>query len=56
MALRQEICGGPSPPDYQWKNHNLRWLHYLIKQDLDNIAWWYWLDNGDDKDILLLPV
>jgi hypothetical protein len=56
MALRQEICGGLSPPDYQWKNHNLRWLHYLIKQDLDNIAWWYWLDKGDDKDILLLPV
>jgi hypothetical protein len=41
MALLQEICGGPSPPDGRWKNHNLRWLRYLVKQDLDNIAWWY---------------
>jgi hypothetical protein len=24
MALLQEINGGPSPPDGQWKNHNLR--------------------------------
>jgi hypothetical protein len=55
MALLQEISGGLSPPDGQWNNHNLRWLHYLINQDLDNIAWWYWLDDSDD-DIPLLPV
>jgi hypothetical protein len=45
MALLQEISGGPSPPDGQWKNPNLRWLRYPVKQDLDNIAWWYWLDD-----------
>jgi hypothetical protein len=56
MALLQEISGGPSPPDDRWKNHNLRRLRYLIKQDLDNIAWLYWLDDGDDDDIPLLPV
>jgi hypothetical protein len=56
MALLQEISGGPSPPDGRWKNHNLRWLRYLVKQDLDNIAWLYWLDDGDDDDIPLLPV
>jgi hypothetical protein len=56
MALLQEISGGPSPPDCRWKNPNLRWLRYLVKQDLDNIAWWYWLDDGDDDDIPLLPV
>jgi hypothetical protein len=58
MTLLQEISGGPSPPDDRWKNHNLRWLHYLVKQDLDNIAWLYWLDDGDDDDddIPLLPV
>jgi hypothetical protein len=56
MALLQEIRGGPSPPDDWWKNHNLRRLRYLVKQDLDNIAWWYWLDDGDDKEIPLLPV
>jgi hypothetical protein len=28
----------------------------LVKQDLDNIAWWYWLVDGDDDDIPLLPV
>jgi hypothetical protein len=55
MTLLQEISGGSSPPDGRWKN-NLRRLHYLIKQDLDNIAWFYWLDNGDDDDIPLLPV
>jgi hypothetical protein len=55
-ALLQEISGGPSPPDGRWKNHNLRRLRYLIKQDLDNIAWLYWLDDGDDDDILLLPI
>jgi hypothetical protein len=55
MALLQEISGGPSPPDRLWMNHNLRQLRYLIKPDLDNIAWWYWLDDGDD-DIPLLPV
>jgi hypothetical protein len=55
MALLQEISGGPSPPDGRWKNHNLRLLCYLSKQDLDNNVWWYWLDNNDD-DILLLPV
>jgi hypothetical protein len=38
------------------KNHNLRQLRYLVKQDLNNIAWWYWLDDGDNVDILLLPV
>jgi hypothetical protein len=54
MALLQEISGGLSPPDGRWKNHNLRRLRYLVKQDLDNIAWLYWLD--DDDDILLLPV
>jgi hypothetical protein len=31
MALLQEISGGPSPPDGRWKNHNLRWLRYLVK-------------------------
>jgi hypothetical protein len=56
MALLQEISGGPSPPDGRWKNHNLRLLRYLVKQDLDNIAWLYWLDDGDDDDIPLLPV
>jgi hypothetical protein len=55
MALLQEINGGPSPPDGRWKNPNLRRLHYLVKQDLDNIAWWYWLDDGDNDDIPLLP-
>jgi hypothetical protein len=49
MALLQVISGGPSPPNGRWKNHNLRWLRYLVKQDLDNIAWWYWLDDGDDS-------
>jgi hypothetical protein len=57
MTLLQEISGGPSPPNGQWKNHNLRQLHYLVKQDLDNIAWLYWLDDSDDDDdIQLLPV
>jgi hypothetical protein len=56
MALLKEICGGPSPPDSRWKNPNLRRLRYLVKQDLDNIAWWYWLDDGDDDDIPLLSV
>jgi hypothetical protein len=58
MALLQEISGGPSPPDGQWKNHNLRRLRYLVKQDLDNIAWLYWIDDDDDDDddIPLLPV
>jgi hypothetical protein len=56
ITLLQEISGGLSPPDGQWKNHNLRQLRYLVKQDLDNIAWWYWLDDGDDDDIPLLPV
>jgi hypothetical protein len=51
MALLQEISGGPSPPDGWWKNPNLRRLRYLVEQDLDNIAWWYWLDDGDDDDI-----
>jgi hypothetical protein len=54
MALLQEISGGPSPPDGRWKDHNLLRLRYLVNQDLDNIAWWYWLDDGDD-DIPLLP-
>jgi hypothetical protein len=55
MALLQEINSGPSPPEGRWKNHNLRRLRYLVKQDLDNIAWLYWLDDGDD-DIPLFPV
>jgi hypothetical protein len=46
MALLQEISSGPSPPDGQWKNPNLRRLRYLVKQDLDNIVWWYWLDDA----------
>jgi hypothetical protein len=41
MALLQEISGGPSLPDGRWKNHNLQRLRYLVKQDLDNIVWWY---------------
>jgi hypothetical protein len=41
MALLQEISGNPSPPDGRWKNHNLRRLRYLGKQDLHNIAWRY---------------
>jgi hypothetical protein len=54
MALLQKISGGPSPLDGRWKNPNLQRLRYLIKQDLDNIAWWYWLDDGDyDDDIPL---
>jgi hypothetical protein len=56
MALLQEISGGPSPHDGWWKNPNLRRLRYLIKQNLDNIVWWYWPDDGDDDDIPLLPV
>jgi hypothetical protein len=56
MALLQEISGVSLPPNGRWKNHNLRRLRYLVKQDLDNIAWWYWLDDGDDDDISLLPV
>jgi hypothetical protein len=57
MALLQEISGGLSPPNGRWKNPNLRRPRYLIKQDLDNIAWWYWLDDGDcDDDISLLPI
>jgi hypothetical protein len=57
MALLQEISSGLSPPDSRWKNHNLRRQHNLVKQDLDNIAWLYWLDDGDDDDdIPLLPV
>jgi hypothetical protein len=57
MALLQGISGSPSPPDGRWKNPNLRRLRYLIKQDLDNITWLYWLDDGDDDDdIPLLPV
>jgi hypothetical protein len=31
MALLQEISGSPLPPDGLWKNHNLRWLCYLVK-------------------------
>jgi hypothetical protein len=51
MALPQEISGG------WWKNHILRRLFYLVKQDIDNIAWLYWLDDSDDDDdIPLLPV
>jgi hypothetical protein len=57
MALLQEISGGLLPPDGRWKNHNLWRLRYLVKQDLDNIAWLYCLDDGgDDDDIPLLPV
>jgi hypothetical protein len=56
MELLQEISGGPSPPDSRWKNHNLRRLRYLIKQDLDNIVSLYCLDDGDDDDIPLLPI
>jgi hypothetical protein len=57
MALLQEISGDPSPPDGRWKNHNLRRLRYLVKQDLNNIVWLYWLDDGDDDDdIPFLPV
>ena len=55
MALLHEISGGPSPPDGQWKNHNLHRLRYLVRRDLQNIAWWYWLRDGDD-DIPLLPI
>jgi hypothetical protein len=43
-------------PDKGLKNPNLRRLRYLVKQDLDNIAWWYWLDDGSyDNDIPALP-
>jgi hypothetical protein len=31
-------------------------MHYLVKQDLDNNVWWYWLDDGVDDDIPFLPV
>jgi hypothetical protein len=40
MAPLKEISGGPWPPDGRWKNHNLRRPRYLLKQDLDSIAWW----------------
>jgi hypothetical protein len=50
MELLQEINSGPSPPDGWWKNHNLRRLRYLVKQNLDNIVWLYWLDDSDDDD------
>jgi hypothetical protein len=57
IALLQKISGGLSPPDGRWKNYNLRRLRYLVKQDLDNIVWLYWLDDGDDvNDIPLLSV
>jgi hypothetical protein len=56
MALLQELSGGSSPPDGRWKNHNLRRLRYLVKQDLGNIVWWYCFDDGGDDDIPLLPV
>jgi hypothetical protein len=56
MTLLQEISGSPSPPNGQWKNPNLRRLHYLVNQDLDNVAWRYWLDDNDDDDIPLLPI
>jgi hypothetical protein len=55
MALLQEISSGPLPPDKQWKNHNLRRLHYLVNRDLEKIVWWYWLGDGD-VDIPLLPI
>jgi hypothetical protein len=56
MALLQEISGGPSPLDGWWKNPNLWRLRYLVKLDLDNIVWWYWLDDGENDDIPLLLV
>jgi hypothetical protein len=56
MTLLQEISGSPWPPDGRWKNQNLRQMRYLVKHDLDNIVWWYWLDDGDDDDILFLSV
>jgi hypothetical protein len=28
----------------------------VLERDLDNIVWCYWLDDGDDDDISLLPV
>jgi hypothetical protein len=56
MALLQEISSSPSPPYGRWKNANLRWLCYLIKQDLENIVWWYWLDDSENDDISLFPV
>jgi hypothetical protein len=34
----------------------MRRLRYLVKQDLDNISWWYWLDDAAADDIPLLPV
>jgi hypothetical protein len=55
MALLQEISSSLSPPDGRWKNHNLQRLRYLVKQDLNNIVWRYWLDDADDN-IPLLPV
>jgi hypothetical protein len=56
MALLQEFSGGLSPPDGRWKNPNLRRLRYLVKQDLDNMSWWYCLYDSDDNDIPLLPI
>jgi hypothetical protein len=55
MALLQEISGGPSPPDGRWKNHNLQRMRYHVNRDLENIVWWYLLDDGDDN-IPLMPV
>jgi hypothetical protein len=54
MALLQEISSGLSPPDGRWKNTTCGGC--ATSTDLDNIAWLYWLDDGDDDDIPLLPV
>jgi hypothetical protein len=54
-SVLQEISGDPSPLDGWWKSHNLRRLCYLVKKDLENIVWWYCLDDSDN-DIPLLPV
>jgi hypothetical protein len=55
MALLQEINSGPSPLTAGGRTTTCGGC-YLVKQDLNNIAWWYWLVDGDDDDISLLPV
>jgi hypothetical protein len=55
VALLLEISGSLLSPDGQWKNHNLRRTRDLVNRDLENIAWWYWLGDGDGN-IPFLPI
>jgi hypothetical protein len=54
MALLQKISGGPSPLTVGGRTTT---CGGCATSYLDNIAWLYWLDDGDDDDdIPLLPV